>query len=49
VRWNAVDSVYPTNVNTPLFMNEGTMKLFRPDFEVAAQFMHDRATSPGCR
>jgi NAD(P)-dependent dehydrogenase (short-subunit alcohol dehydrogenase family) len=35
-------------VNTPLFMNEGTMKLFRPDLEnpgpddlaVAAQFMH---------
>lgn len=43
-----VNSVHPTNVNTPLFMNEGTMKLFRPDLQnpgpedlkVAAQFMH---------
>ena len=43
-----VNSVHPTNVNTPLFMNEGAMKLFRPDLEnpgrddlaVAAQFMH---------
>ena len=43
-----VNAVCPTNVNTPLFMNEGTMKLFRPDLEnpgpddmaVAAQFMH---------
>ena len=43
-----VNSVHPTNVNTPLFMNEGTMKLFRPDLEnpgpddlaAAAQFMH---------
>jgi SDR family mycofactocin-dependent oxidoreductase len=43
-----VNSVHPTNVDTPLFMNEGTMKLFRPDLEnpgpedlaVAAQFMH---------
>jgi SDR family mycofactocin-dependent oxidoreductase len=43
-----VNSVHPTNVNTPLFMNEGTMKLFRPDLEnpgpddlaVAAKFMH---------
>ncbi|MEY8014489.1 mycofactocin-coupled SDR family oxidoreductase [Mycobacterium servetii] len=43
-----VNSVHPTNVNTPLFMNEGTMKLFRPDLEnpgpddlkVAAEFMH---------
>ena len=43
-----VNSVHPTNVNTPLFMNKGTMKLFRPDLEnpgpddlkVAAQFMH---------
>lgn len=43
-----VNSVCPTNVNTPMFMNEGTMKLFRPDLEnpgpddlaVAAQFMH---------
>ena len=43
-----VNSVHPTNVNTPMFMNEGTMKLFRPDLPspgpddlaVAAQFMH---------
>ena len=28
-----VNSVHPTNVNTPLFMNEGTMKLLRPDLE----------------
>ena len=28
-----VNSVHPTNVNTPLFMNEATMKLFRPDLE----------------
>ncbi|WP_137145116.1 mycofactocin-coupled SDR family oxidoreductase [Mycolicibacterium sp. CR10] len=43
-----VNSVHPTNVNTPMFMNEGTMKLFRPDLEtpgpddlrIAAQFMH---------
>lgn len=43
-----VNSVHPTNVNTPLFMNEGTMKLFRPDLvnpgpddmAVAAQGMH---------
>jgi SDR family mycofactocin-dependent oxidoreductase len=43
-----VNSVHPTNVNTPLFMNEGTKKLFRPDLEnptvddlaVAAKFMH---------
>jgi len=28
-----VNSVHPTNVNTPLFLNEGTMKLFRPDLE----------------
>src|SRR3954447_12695934 len=43
-----VNSVHPTNVNTPMFMNAGTMKLFRPDLEnpgpedlaVAAQFMH---------
>lgn len=43
-----VNAVCPTNVNTPLFMNDGTMKLFRPDLEnpgvedlkVAAQFMH---------
>ncbi|MBZ4571683.1 mycofactocin-coupled SDR family oxidoreductase [Mycobacterium avium] len=43
-----VNSVHPTNVNTPMFMNEGTMRLFRPDLKnpgpddlkVAAQFMH---------
>jgi SDR family mycofactocin-dependent oxidoreductase len=43
-----VNSVHPTNVNTPMFMNKGTMKLFRPDLEspgpddlaVAARFMH---------
>jgi (+)-trans-carveol dehydrogenase len=43
-----VNSVCPTNVNTPLFMNEGTMKLFRPDLEnpgpddmkVVGQLMH---------
>jgi (+)-trans-carveol dehydrogenase len=43
-----VNSVHPTNVNTPMFMNEGTMKLFRPDLDspgpddlaAAAQFMH---------
>jgi len=46
--WIRVNTVHPTNVNTPMFMNEGTMKLFRPDLEnpgpddlaVAAQFMH---------
>jgi (+)-trans-carveol dehydrogenase len=43
-----VNSLHPTNVNTPLFMNEGTMKLFRPDLQnpgpddmaVVAQMMH---------
>lgn len=43
-----VNTVHPTNVNTPLFLNEGTMKLFRPDLEnpgpddmaVVAQMMH---------
>jgi (+)-trans-carveol dehydrogenase len=43
-----VNSVHPTNVNTPLFMNEGTMKMFRPDLEnpgpddmkVVGEFMH---------
>jgi (+)-trans-carveol dehydrogenase len=43
-----VNSVHPTNVNTPLFMNEGTMKLFRPDLKnpgpddmkVVGQLMH---------
>jgi (+)-trans-carveol dehydrogenase len=43
-----VNSVHPTNVNTPLFMNEGTMKMFRPDLEnpgpedfaPVAQMMH---------
>jgi (+)-trans-carveol dehydrogenase len=28
-----VNSVHPTNVNTPMFMNEGTYRLFRPDVE----------------
>jgi (+)-trans-carveol dehydrogenase len=28
-----VNSVHPTNVNTPMFVNEGTMRLFRPDLE----------------
>ena len=43
-----VNSVHPTNVNTPLFMNDGTMKLFRPDLEhpgpedmkIVGQLMH---------
>jgi (+)-trans-carveol dehydrogenase len=43
-----VNSVHPTNVNTPLFMNEGTMRLFRPDLDnpgpedmkVVGQLMH---------
>ncbi|WP_109524625.1 MULTISPECIES: mycofactocin-coupled SDR family oxidoreductase [Nocardia] len=43
-----VNSVHPTNVNTPMFMNVGTMKMFRPDlesptiddFRPVAQFMH---------
>jgi len=44
-----VNAVLPTNVNTPMFMNEGTFKMFRPDLEnpgpddvavTAAQFMH---------
>ncbi|MEV5652453.1 mycofactocin-coupled SDR family oxidoreductase [Nocardia sp. NPDC052254] len=43
-----VNSVHPTNVNTPMFMNEGTMKMFRPDlenptvddFRPVAEFMH---------
>ncbi|UXA06164.1 mycofactocin-coupled SDR family oxidoreductase [Mycobacterium sp. SMC-2] len=43
-----VNSVHPTNVNTPLFMNEGMKKIFRPDLEnptlddvmVVAQMMH---------
>jgi len=43
-----VNSVHPTNVNTPLFMNDGTMRLFRPDLEnpgpedmkVVGQLMH---------
>jgi (+)-trans-carveol dehydrogenase len=43
-----VNSVCPTNVNTPLFMNDGTMRLFRPDLEnpgpedmkVVGQLMH---------
>ena len=28
-----VNSVHPTNVNTPMFFNEGTFKMFRPDIE----------------
>jgi len=43
-----VNSVHPTNVNTPMFMNEATKLLFRPDLadptvddlKAAAQFMH---------
>jgi (+)-trans-carveol dehydrogenase len=43
-----VNTVCPTNVNTPLFMNDGTMRLFRPDLEnpgpddmkVVGQMMH---------
>ncbi len=43
-----VNSVHPTNVNTPLFMNEPTMKMFRPDLDnpgpddmlVIGQLMH---------
>ena len=43
-----VNSIHPTNVNTPLFMNDATMKLFRPDLKnpgpddlaVAAKMMH---------
>ncbi len=43
-----VNSVHPTNVNTPLFMNDVTKRLFRPDLEnptaddmaVVAQMMH---------
>jgi (+)-trans-carveol dehydrogenase len=43
-----VNSVHPTNVNTSLFLNEGTMKRFRPDLEnpgpedvkVVGQLMH---------
>ena len=43
-----VNSVHPTNVNTPLFMNDGTMRLFRPDLKnpgpedmkVVGQLMH---------
>ncbi len=43
-----VNAVCPTNVNTPMFMNDGTMRLFRPDLEnpgpddmkVVAQMMH---------
>ena len=43
-----VNSVHPTNVNSPLFMNDGTMRLFRPDLEnpgpddmkVVGQLMH---------
>jgi (+)-trans-carveol dehydrogenase len=43
-----VNSVHPTNVNTPMFMNDGTFRLFRPDLEnpgpedfaPVAQMMH---------
>lgn len=43
-----VNSVHPTNVNSPMFMHEATMKMFRPDLEnpdpedmkVVAQMMH---------
>jgi len=43
-----VNSVHPTNVNTPLFMNDVTKRLFRPDLEnptaddmaVVARMMH---------
>lgn len=28
-----VNTVHPTNVNTPMFMNESTLRLFRPDLE----------------
>ncbi|MCL2585170.1 MAG: mycofactocin-coupled SDR family oxidoreductase, partial [Streptosporangiales bacterium] len=28
-----VNSVHPTNVKTPMFFNEGTFKMFRPDIE----------------
>jgi SDR family mycofactocin-dependent oxidoreductase len=43
-----VNSIHPTNVNTSMFMNEGTYRMFRPDLEnpsaedmvPAAQQMH---------
>jgi (+)-trans-carveol dehydrogenase len=43
-----VNSIHPTNVNTSMFMNEGTYRMFRPDLEnpsaedmvPAAQMMH---------
>ncbi|HEX3923097.1 MAG TPA: mycofactocin-coupled SDR family oxidoreductase [Streptosporangiaceae bacterium] len=43
-----VNSVHPTNVSTPMFMNEGAFRLFRPDLEhpgpddmaPVAQMMH---------
>jgi (+)-trans-carveol dehydrogenase len=43
-----VNSVHPTQVNTPMVMNEGTFKMFRPDLEnptkddfaMASQFIH---------
>jgi SDR family mycofactocin-dependent oxidoreductase len=42
------NSIHPTNVNSPMFMHEATMKMFRPDLEnptaddmaVAARHMH---------
>jgi SDR family mycofactocin-dependent oxidoreductase len=51
-----VNSVHPTNVNTPLFMNEGTMKLFRPDLQnpstsamrCCSWHPTNPATSPAC-
>jgi SDR family mycofactocin-dependent oxidoreductase len=32
-----VNSVHPSNVNTPMLMNEGTYRLFRPDLENPTQ------------
>jgi SDR family mycofactocin-dependent oxidoreductase len=32
-----VNSVHPSNVNTPMLMNEGTYRLFRPDMENPSQ------------
>jgi (+)-trans-carveol dehydrogenase len=48
--------VHPTNVNTPLFMNEGTMRMFRPDLEnpgpddmkVVGKFMHTLPIGGSC-
>ena len=49
-----VNSVHPTNVNTPMFMNETAMKVFRPDLEhpgpddmeVVARLMHTLPVPP---